>query len=320
MPLGRSAVMTSSTLASLIRLGWLVASAVALSDHLGSSNTQHCQVYDDATVFISVLLADLVIQSAFQLWIICISGRKGIYDDKRHRRMSRLVPLQLVLFVTEVAWIIVGSVWMFSGETSCDGTINKSRALVIVGYAWIVFYIIKQLCMADPAGCFCGHSPGDSELYWKKCCRVVCSCADVDNGDRGIILDIARMFSTAFANTGIARKMVAREYNRVHDVAAGDRPHSAGLSKQENPSMSLNFDDPQQQRQTQSLRDSSYYMKYALAAYGWPLVMFMNLGTGLCRLAPNCHCTCCRNHTTPTDNCLECQTGLNRDAHSRGLL
>ena len=48
--------------------------------------------------------------------------------------------------------------------------------------------------------------------------------------------------------------------------------------------------------------------------------MFMNLGTCLCRLAPNCHCTCCRNHTTPTDNCLECQTsailyqtGLNRD-------
>jgi sn1-specific diacylglycerol lipase len=252
--------------------------------------------------------------------------------------MSRLVSLQLFLFVVEAAWIIVGSVWTFHGNKGCDETINKSRALVIVGYAWIGLYIMKQLCMADPAGCLCSHSSDGSDRYWEKCCRVVCCCADVNNGDRGLVLDIARMFSTAFANTGIAGRMVVtdfaaamalvqlhqeheeREHNSIHDVAFGDRPYSGVLGKQENPIVSLKFDPQQQQQQQPFHRDSCYYMKYALAAYGWPLLMFMNLGTGLCRLAPNCHCTCCRTHTTPSDNCLEChtsailyQTGLNED-------
>ena len=88
------------------------------------------------------------------------------------------------------------------------------------------------------------------------------------------------------------QKREERGYNRVHKVAAGDRPHFSGWVNRKTI-MSLNFDDPQQQQQTQSNRDSCYYMKYALAAYKWPLVMFMNLGTSLCRLAPNCHCTCC---------------------------
>jgi len=38
-----------------------------------------------------------------------------------------------------------------------------------------------------------------------------------------------------------------------------------------------------------------HYMRYALAAYGWPLYMFMNIATGLCRILPrlrsvNCQC------------------------------
>lgn len=29
-----------------------------------------------------------------------------------------------------------------------------------------------------------------------------------------------------------------------------------------------------------------HYMKFAMAAYGWPLFMMMNTGTGLCRMMP----------------------------------
>lgn len=30
-----------------------------------------------------------------------------------------------------------------------------------------------------------------------------------------------------------------------------------------------------------------HYMKFAMAAYGWPLFMMMNTGTGLCRMMPS---------------------------------
>ena len=29
-----------------------------------------------------------------------------------------------------------------------------------------------------------------------------------------------------------------------------------------------------------------HYMRYALAAYGWPMYMMMNTGTGLCKILP----------------------------------
>lgn len=29
-----------------------------------------------------------------------------------------------------------------------------------------------------------------------------------------------------------------------------------------------------------------HYMRYALAAYGWPVYMMMNTGSGLCRITP----------------------------------
>ena len=29
-----------------------------------------------------------------------------------------------------------------------------------------------------------------------------------------------------------------------------------------------------------------HYMKFAMAAYGWPIFMMMNTGTGLCKMVP----------------------------------
>ena len=326
-------------LALLIRTGWFVASAVVLDRHLDSKPTSPCRVYDDSTIFIGFLLADLIVQSVMQLLIICISGRGGMNMNraKRDERVSRLIVLQLVLFLLEAAWLVLGTVWAFTGDSSCDKTITETRGLVITGYVWISIYIIKQLCNVDPAGCLHGrnvdeeHRYSASERSWEKCCRFCCCVADVGNGGRGVILDVARLFASIFTKTGITN-MVATDCaaamalvqlrqeheEREHNKNSGTRPYSGVLGEWQHPCFPLNFNDPQQE---QSYRESCYYMKYALAAYGWPLLMLMHLGTGICRLTPNCRCcTCCREHTTPNDHCVECntsailhQTGLDRD-------
>ena len=36
-----------------------------------------------------------------------------------------------------------------------------------------------------------------------------------------------------------------------------------------------------------------HYMRYALAAYGWPMYMMMNTGTGLCRILPRLRSVAC---------------------------
>ncbi|XP_062516884.1 diacylglycerol lipase-alpha-like [Corticium candelabrum] len=147
------------------------------------------------------------------------------------------------------------------------------------------------------------------------------------------------MFATAFHKTGISGNMVftdlaasmalvqlrqereEREHNRVNSIAAGDRPYAGKQGEWDHPCSPIDFDDPEQQTKTQAYADCCYYMKYALAAYGWPLLMLMHIGTGLCRMVPDCRCcACCRTHRTPDDDCLECntsavlyQTGLSRD-------
>jgi len=35
-----------------------------------------------------------------------------------------------------------------------------------------------------------------------------------------------------------------------------------------------------------------HYMRYALAAYGWPMYMMMHTGTGLCRILPRLRSVC----------------------------
>jgi sn1-specific diacylglycerol lipase len=334
-------------LALLIRTGWMVASAVVLGHHLNSDSIPPpCKIYDDVTIFIGFLLADLIVQSVIQFLIICISGRGGMTTNhaKRDEQVARLVVLQLVLFVLESAWVVLGSVWAFSNDSNCDKTITETRGLIITGYIWITIFTIKLFCNADPVGCFHQRNVDEEQRYsasersWEKCCRFFCCVADVGNGRRGVILDVARIFASLFTKTGItnmvatdcAAAMALVQFRQEHEEqehkkscsnASQTRPYSGVLGEWQHPCIPLNFNDTQQQNQQQLYRDSCYYMKYALAAYGWPLLMLMHLGTGICRLAPNCRCcTCCREHATPNDHCVECntsailhQTGLDRD-------
>ncbi|XP_062516675.1 diacylglycerol lipase-alpha-like [Corticium candelabrum] len=349
--------------ALLFRGGWLIATAVVLQRHLNATPRVSCAVYNRSTVFVSVLLADLVVQSVLQLVVICVSGRGGMNNTRRDRLVGGLISIQLLLFVVETVWVVVGSVWAFGRDTSCDESVDKIRALLIVGYVWFVVYVIKQLCNVDPMGCLHGHIRRRSDTKreekeeeeeddiglrqsWDRCCRVVCCLADLGEANRGVILDVSRLFSTAFARTGVSGNMVAtdfaaalaliqlrqereeREYYTTCRIDTGDRPYSGVLSDLEYPCSPLSefeldsdLSDSEQRARIMAYRDACYYMKYALAAYGWPLLTLMHLGTGLCRLAPNCRCcACCRIHTTPNDNCLEChtsailcQTGLARD-------
>ncbi|KAK3595240.1 hypothetical protein CHS0354_021556 [Potamilus streckersoni] len=59
-----------------------------------------------------------------------------------------------------------------------------------------------------------------------------------------------------------------------------------------------------------------HYMRFALAAYGWPIYMMMNTGTGLCKMLPHfsccCYCRCCcpqrEQNYVIEDNCCECNS------------
>lgn len=53
------------------------------------------------------------------------------------------------------------------------------------------------------------------------------------------------------------------------------------------------------------LDNIKYYLKFAMAMYGWPLHMVMNMGCGICQLARYCRCCSC-NHRAKGDNCCQC--------------
>ncbi|XP_062516630.1 diacylglycerol lipase-beta-like isoform X1 [Corticium candelabrum] len=335
--------------ALILRTAWLIASAVVLHQHIDSTRTlTSCSVYEHATIFLACLLTDLSIQCVLQFVVICRSGSGRMNDPKRDAAMSKLIIFQLVMFLEEIILLILGSVWIFSGDSSCDQTVTKTKALIVTGYIWISLCVVRILCNTDPAGCCrshaCGRSDRDgpyrsSERSWESCCSFLCCLADLDNSSRGVILDISRLFFTILSKSGISGRMLVtdfaaamaliqirqkreeNEHNKMNCIAAGDRPYSGMVGDCDHPCLPLDFNNPEQQEMIEKCRNSEYYFKYALAAYGWPLLLCMRIGTGLCRLAPNCRCcTCCRVHATPNDHCVECntaavlcQTGLDRD-------
>ncbi|KAL5010448.1 hypothetical protein ScPMuIL_012753 [Solemya velum] len=54
-----------------------------------------------------------------------------------------------------------------------------------------------------------------------------------------------------------------------------------------------------------------HYMKFALAAYGWPMYMMIRAGTALCEMMPYLRCSCCcteqpKHSVLIDDNCCQC--------------
>ena len=85
--------------------------------------------------------------------IIAVSAKGTIVDGSPRRRIPCLLYIKVPLFLTELAWTVMGTVSAFTEAAGCETHIvNAMRAAVIAG--WIILFVLAvgMFVVFDPIG------------------------------------------------------------------------------------------------------------------------------------------------------------------------
>ncbi|XP_067676566.1 diacylglycerol lipase-alpha-like isoform X2 [Haliotis asinina] len=89
-----------------------------------------------------------------ELLIAIISMRGGILDNHPRRSMQYLLYLRLIVFLGELAWLVVGIVWTAKHFNTCNPISAKKAVLGVIICNWLVMLIVivSLWCTFDSAG------------------------------------------------------------------------------------------------------------------------------------------------------------------------
>lgn len=127
---------------------------------------------------------------------------------------------------------------------------------------------------------------------WETRIKFLCCCVGNDDHTRVAFSSTAELFSTYFSDTDLVPSDIAAGLTLLHqqqdNIRNGQEPDEV-ISHSPGP--------PQEADLDAELANCHHYMQFAAAAYGWPLYIYRNPFTGLCKIGGDC----CRNRTTEYD-------------------
>ncbi|XP_015420605.1 PREDICTED: sn1-specific diacylglycerol lipase beta isoform X2 [Myotis davidii] len=218
-----------------------------------------------------VLLVLLAVIVCTVLAIVCVSMRGTICNPGPRKSMSTLLYIRLALFLPEIVWAALGAMWV-AESTQCDRiVVSAIIATVVVSWVIIGFTVVIIVVVFDPLGgkAVRYSSAGPSLAFNPEASQFV-------GGLRT-------------AATSVWEK---RMKLLCCCVERDDQAHMAFSSTAELFSTYFSEDDLDAE-----LENCRHYMPIAAAAYGWPLYIYRNPFTGLCRIGGDC----CRSRTTEYD-------------------
>lgn len=330
------------------RAAWLTVIAVVFHHHKEAFNCNGGHLLWTYYVGVLTLLSLSILLS---IMIIHVSMKGSITNTFPRRRMPYLLYLKVLLGMPELTWNILGSFWAFGKSTGCETlAVWTVKGAVICGWCLCVIISVGIVILFDPMGHTRsrGHL---SVKVWEKRCNTLCCCSPNNAESRRALSDVAKLFASIFQNldlvpTDIAaglllvqRRQMLRRMTSSSIVSQPSRgrksreavnretgrilvPGDASDSNESSPSHVGSAND--QSHCSDTLTSSvvmprawmhlgaiKYYMKFAMAMYGWPLYMFMNTCSGSCRLCASYRCCACctkaaEEECVMGDNCCLC--------------
>ncbi|KAK1343593.1 hypothetical protein QTO34_016373 [Cnephaeus nilssonii] len=139
---------------------------------------------------------------------------------------------------------------------------------------------------------------------WEKRVKLLCCCVEQDDQARMAFSSTAELFSTYFSDTDLVPSDLVAGLTLLHQQQDRVRKNQAPKEV-----ISHSPGSSQEDGLDAELENCRHYMPFAAAAYGWPLYVYSNPFTGLCRLGGDC----CRSRTTEYDvvggDQLHCHSG-----------
>lgn len=255
-------------------------------------------------VVLLVLLAVIILTLCA---VVYISAQGTIMNPGPRRCMPALVYLRALLYFPELIWACLGAVWVSDNSTGC----KPEEVWAVIGAvvsSWIILLStgVGVLVVFDPLGSQRKGAPPDAPLgvrdlessessqvfytahtvasrVWESRLRLLCCCLPQDNNHRAAFSSIAQLVTGFFLDTDLVPSDIAAGLALLHqeqDKMEHCRDPDEVLSH--SPSSPIREDLELE------LEKATHFMQFAAAAYGWPLYVYSNPLTGLCRLSGDC--------------------------------
>ncbi|EHB07902.1 Sn1-specific diacylglycerol lipase beta [Heterocephalus glaber] len=282
--------------------------------------------------YLIVLIVLLAVVICTVLAIVCVSMKGTICNPGPRKSMSKLLYLRLALFLPEMVWASLGAAWVADGVT-CDRTVvNGIIATVIVSWIIIAATVFTIIIVFDPLGGemapYTSAGPDHLDSHessqllnglktaatsvWETRIKLLCCCVGKDDHTRIAFSSTAELFSTYFSDTDLVPSDIAVGLALLHQ-----QQDNISSSQEPQEVISHSPGHPQEAELDAELENCRHYMQFAAAAYGWPLYIYRNPFTGLCKIGGDC----CRSRTTEYElvggNQLNCHFGS--ILHTTGL-
>ncbi|XP_003496355.1 diacylglycerol lipase-beta isoform X1 [Cricetulus griseus] len=264
------------------------------------------------STYLIVLLVLLAVIICTVLAMVCVSMRGTICNPGPRKSMAKLLYVRLALFLPEMVWASLGAIWVAKG-IQCDKTVLIGIMTTVI-VSWIVMAatMVTIIFVFDPlGGKMAPHPPGCPEhldsnnsnqlltglktaakSVWETRVMFCCCCVGQDDNARVAFSSAADLFSTYFSDTDLVPSDIAAGFTLLHQQQ--DNINNS-LEPQE---VITHFPGQSQEADLDAeVENCHHYMPFAAAAYGWPLYIYRNPFTGLCRIGGDC----CRSRETEYD-------------------
>ncbi|KAG9350260.1 hypothetical protein JZ751_026614 [Albula glossodonta] len=286
-----------------IRVIWWIGTLVLYTIHKGRFDCPGGTVLHSYLVVLLVLLAAIILSLCA---IVYVSAQGTITNPGPRRSIPLLVCIRALLYLPELVWACLGAIWVSDDSRGCEWA-EVGAVIGAVVASWIILFftgigvviVFDPLGSQRPSGALYEAGTRDLEssdsaqlLYtarslatrvWESRLRLLCCCLPQDDSHRAAFSSIAQLVSGFFSDTDLVPSDIAaglsllhQEQDKVEQCRDPDDvvPHS--------PSSPIRED-----LQTE-LERAAHCMQFAVAAYGWPMYVYSNPLTGVCKLSGDC--------------------------------
>ncbi|XP_052809041.1 diacylglycerol lipase-alpha-like isoform X2 [Mya arenaria] len=299
--------------------------------------------------YIIILLVCIILECVVTL----VSIRGSILEVSPRASIQYLLYGRLVVFLGEVGWLVFGVRWLVLHFPCQPDLAAKAMLGLNVFQSFMICILFVLLwCTYDSAGrkwvkfkryqesmrdkTRRARRSGGSRRNWRqrKAMRayeeswdrrlgLMCCCVERKGRNKNSMSEIAQLFTEFFRDLDVvpsdvvAGLVLLRRYQSLRQQFTINQDENdvhrylSGIPVTPRTQF-LQLGQPEV---LQEYNKVIHYMKFAMAAYGWPIFMMMNTGTGLCRIMPYLRCCCCQTCCCgkPTkadyilnDNCCQC--------------
>uniref|UniRef100_A0A8C5N8X3 Diacylglycerol lipase-beta n=1 Tax=Gouania willdenowi TaxID=441366 RepID=A0A8C5N8X3_GOUWI len=219
-------------------------------------------------------------------------------------------------FVHQLVWACLGAIWVSDDSTGCDpATVGAVIAAVVTSWIIMLFTALGVVFVFDPLGSprlqpdaqeplgvrhmessggtqFLSTARSLAAKVWECRLRLMCCCLPQDENSQATFSSIAKLFSGFFSDTDLVPSDIAAGLALLH------QEHDK-MEQSRDPDMVVPHSpsSPIEEDLEAELEKAAHFMKFAAAAYGWPLYIYSNLLSGPCKLCGNC----CRSRPAETE-------------------